>query len=429
MKTLQKTLAVAATVLAVAVYADVSVEDVKCTPRYPWNGLVDIEYTIGCDDPDAEIYVNPVGFNGDTGLTVFPTHFTGDGATNTVKAGKHTMVWDAKADMGNLFSCKNFQIKIYAGKKLSRYIVIDISGGTEAENYPIRHSVEGPNLDDDTCRTTEIWMRLIPPGTFMMGSPEDELGRESDEGLHKVTLTMPYYMGVFEVTQHQWMLVKGTLPSAYSGIDADTRPVENVSYNMVKCEHKNDYYGSLRVHLNMNDVSEDSFLGKLRRKTGCVGFDLPTEAQWEYACRTGVSGAKYDGRGLTGVTGDKELELMCHFVMNGNGKPACVGSYIPNVYGLYDMLGNVREMCREEKYSYETGYVIDPEHYWTLAYSGNYLVIRGGGWNSRARECRSADRNSWTFFWARDDAPTQVNEYYCSSDIGFRLMASGSLQD
>lgn len=71
----------------------VCVEDVKCVQRYPWNGLVDIEYTIACDDPEAEIYVNPVGFNGDTGLTVFPTHFTGDGATNTVKVGRHTMVF------------------------------------------------------------------------------------------------------------------------------------------------------------------------------------------------------------------------------------------------------------------------------------------------------------------------------------------------
>ena len=197
------------------VFADVSVDNIKCTQRYPWNGLVDIDYTIACDDPNAEIYVNPVGFNGDTGLTVFPTHFTGDGATNTVKAGRHRMVWDAKADMG-AFSSKNFQIKMYAGKELSRYIVIDISGGTNATNFAIRRSFEGPNLDDDTCRTTEIWMRLIPPGTFMMGSQTNELGRSDNEDLHKVTITKPFYIGVFEVTQRQWELVKGSMPSAAS---------------------------------------------------------------------------------------------------------------------------------------------------------------------------------------------------------------------
>ena len=98
-KKMVKTAAIAAilgTGFVPSAYADVSVEDVKCTQRYPWNGLVDIEYTIACDDPEAEIYVNPVGFNGDTGLTVFPTHFTGDGATNTVKAGKHTMVCEGR---------------------------------------------------------------------------------------------------------------------------------------------------------------------------------------------------------------------------------------------------------------------------------------------------------------------------------------------
>jgi len=81
--------------------------------------------------------VNPVGFNGDTGLTVFPTHFTGDGATNTVRAGKHTMVWDAKADMG-LFASKNFQIKMYAGKTLAPYVVVDLSSGPDGDHFPIR---------------------------------------------------------------------------------------------------------------------------------------------------------------------------------------------------------------------------------------------------------------------------------------------------
>ena len=401
---MKKMMLLAAATLAGVLVADVSVEDVKCTQRYPWNGLVDIEYTIACDDPNAEIYVNPVGFNGDTGLTVFPTHFTGDGATNTVKAGKHTMVWDAKADLGNLFSSKNFQIKMYAGKKLSRYIVIDISGGTEAENYPIRHSIAGPNLDDDTCRTTEIWMRLIPPGTFMMGSPEDEVGRNVEsEDLHKVTLTQPYYMGVFEVTQRQWELVMGDRPSYFNNDEEyATRPVEQISFNRMRGTQ--DPFSKT--------VASGSFLGVLRTKTNLNGFDLPTDAQWEYACRAGTQTALYSGHDLADTQGDSHLNELGRYYVNGyNGRSvsrsdstalttAKVGSYKPNCYGLYDMLGNVSELCRDGCYdSLGMDPVVDPikgDRYVAGAYGYGWVrywvVERGGHWDNSAEGCRAALR-------------------------------------
>ena len=411
--------------------ADVCVEDITIATRQPWNGLIDISYTIASDSADDDVYVNPVGFNGDTGLTVFMAHLSGDGADGPVKPGRHTITWDSKADLNDYFATRNFKVQIYAGLKLSRYIVIDISGGPEAETYPIRHSVAGPDLSDDTCRTAEIWMRLVPPSVFMMGSRDDEVGRGDDETLHKVTLTKPYYMGVFEITRRQWDLVKDdTLAfQTNDGVDS-SMPVRNVAYDALKCAHKNDYYGSYKIHLGMDEVSADSFLGRLRSKTRCAGFDLPTEAQWENACRLGVLSAKYDGRGLTGVTGDDGLELLCHYVMNSGGTVAKVGSYQANAYGLYDMLGNVREMCREKAfYSYGTESVIDPAYYWTLEYGYNYLIVRGGGKDSPARECRAACRSKFEFFWARADAPTSVNHYYGVVDVGFRLMATGSLQD
>ena len=457
---LKKMMTVAAMAAAGVLLADVSVEDVKCTQRYPWNGLVDIEYTIACDDPEAEIYVNPVGFNGDTGLTVFPTHFTGDGATNTVKAGKHTMVWDAKADMGNLFSAKNFQIKMYAGKKLSRYIVIDISGGTEAEDYPVRHSIEGPNLTDDTCRTTEIWMRLIPPGTFMMGSPEDELGRSDNEDLHKVTLTQPYYMGVFEVTQRQWELVMGNRPSRFSN-DAEyaTRPVESVTYAEIRGAP--DTYKTTATTL-----AAASFLGVLRTKTDCSGFDLPTESQWENACRVGSISALNNGANLANANGDPSLNLLGRYYENGwNGNAwsessstaittARVGSFMPNAYGLYDMHGNVSEWCLDgykEGYRgsvfYETdfrdiahwGYepLVDP--FWHYEYfsqrAGDYQtdyeyqrVLRGGSWYDHASYCRSAGRRGCKVLSYRQNISSRqyVSETRDSS-YGFRVCCMGNL--
>ncbi len=389
------------------VFADVSVDNIKCTQRYPWNGLVDIDYTIACDDPNAEIYVNPIGFNGDTGLTVFPTHFTGAGATNTVKAGRHRMVWDAKADMG-AFSSKNFQIKMYAGKELSRYIVIDISGGTNATNFAIRRSIEGPNLDDDTCRTTEIWMRLIPPGTFMMGSPTNELGRTDNEDLHKVTITKPFYIGVFEVTQRQWELVKGSMPIVASNdVVYATRPVARINYS----ELSSGNY---------------SFINSIRLRTERYGFDLPTEAQWEYACRAGTLTALNSGENLMGTTGCSNLDKIGRYSANGKSTSE-VGSYQPNKIGLYDMHGNVREWCRDGGINANhlgTSAQIDP--IWARSYdTGNWSswetkMVRGGSWNENASCSRSARRTGFTY--------KSNDTFNSSSEIGFRLYCTGNLQ-
>ena len=403
--------------------ADVSVDNIKCTQRYPWNGLVDIEYTVACDDPNAEIYVNPVGFNGDTGLTVFPTHFTGDGATNTVKAGRHTMVWDAKADMG-AFSSKNFQIKMYAGKELSRYIVIDISGGTNATNYAIRRSVEGPNLDDDTCRTSEIWMRLVPPGTFMMGSPTNELGRSDNEDLHKVTITKPFYIGVFEVTQRQWELVMGNRPSYFTA--------SNDAYQLLPVEQIDCY--ALRITdtpsvAKQNVVSPNTFLGRLRTKTNMFGFDLPSEAQWEFACRAGTQTALNSGENLMGTTGCSNLGRLCRYSANGSTTQK-VGTFLPNKIGLYDMHGNVKEWCMDGYHkSLGLNDRVDTVGVWTntLSYGCHYnSVARGGSYDSSAMDCRSAKRDSWAFY---EDRNTYAgSSRYKSNSVGFRLCGTANLQ-
>ena len=118
--------------------------------------------------------------------------------------------------------------------------------------------------------------------TLHMGSPAGELGRDSDETQHKVTLTQDYWMGKFEVTQAQWQAVMGNNPSNYKG---DNRPVENISWNDAKefCNKLNEKYA-----------------GKL---PAGYKFDLPTEAQWEYACRAGTTTALNNGTDLTSTTG------------------------------------------------------------------------------------------------------------------------------
>ncbi len=425
-------LAVAAT-LAGSVMADVSVEDVKCTQRYPWNGLVDIEYTIACDDPEAEIYVNPVGFNGDTGLTVFPTHFTGDGATNTVKVGKHKMVWDARADMG-LFASKNFQIKIYAGKTLAPYVVVDLSSGPDGEHFPIRYSLAGPDISDDTCRTTELWLRLIPPGTFMMGSPADELGRSDNEDLHKVTITQPFYIGVFEVTNEQWYRVTGN-KSSYANMGYEGYPATHKNWEDLRGKVYDDYHHythnpTLGVDYFLPSdmrVNNETFLGRIRAKTDVNGFDLPTEAQWEYACKLGTSTSLNNGRNLTGIGGCSNLSGLGRYYVNGsqgvpnwyepNHATSKVGAYLPNAFGLYDMHGNVAEICRDN-WKDHTGKsnVTDPCYSGTnegRGIQGFNAVVRGGDWKSFASRCRSAAREA-----ASGD----------SERFGFRISCPGNLQ-
>lgn len=427
------------------VLADVSVLDVTCTPRTPWNGLVDVSYTIASDDPEAEIYVNPVAYDGDRRLTLFPSAFTGDGATNTVKAGKHKMVWDATKDFG-AFSSYSFQLKIYAGERLPRYVWIDLSSGADSTNYPVHFSVVGPDLSKDDCRTTQLWMRLVPPGEFWMGSPENELGRSEEEKLHHVTLTKPFYIGVFEVTQKQWELVTGEGNKAYfrDAANSPMRPVEQVKYNngcFVRSSTYSYYNWEWSSGSGIRDLHNPrattgygnmSFISKLCIRTQNGGWDLPTEAQWEYACRAGTTTALNNGKNLTDTTWSQNLAEVAAYYGNCYAGQAVdtssvavgtqtVGSYAPNALGLYDMLGNVWEYCRDGALTtYSGADEVDPlpiEGYnngnctWKSSNSVCRYRLKGGSWKWDSYKCRSGQMDTY-------------NSCDCVNDVGFRILCS-----
>ncbi len=222
-----------------------------------------------------------------------------------------------------------FTAKVHAERT---YLVIDL------ETWQYRYTDTAPNLADDTCRTTELWLRYIPAGTFIMGSPTDELGRFVDEVQHKVTLTKPFYIGVFECTQKQWELVMGNRPSYFNN-DAyyATRPVEQVSYDMIRGTSAGASWP------NSDAVDETSFMGVLRDKTGLM-FDLPTEAQWEYACRAGTITALNSGKNLENEVVDYNMAKVGRYMYNNEGEidqnndttcgTAKVGSYPANNWGL-----------------------------------------------------------------------------------------------
>jgi formylglycine-generating enzyme required for sulfatase activity len=234
-------------------------------------------------------------------------------------------------------------------------------------------------------------MVRIPPGTFVMGSPVSEAERNSDETQHTVTLTQGFYMGKYLVTQADYLAVVGSNPSYFTTKDyygnpipADlNRPVEQVSWT-----DATNYCARL--------TQQEQAAGRL--PAGWV-YRLPTESEWEYACRAGTTTAFHYGNALHGGMANfydyYEYDASIGDIHVSNPavpwlpRTTTVGSYQPNAWGLYDMHGNVWEWCRDWYGSYPTGSVTGPQG----PTSGSNRVFRGGGWLSLAWRCRSASRD------------------------------------
>ncbi len=211
----------------------------------------------------------------------------------------------------------------------------------------------------ETAIFDEIEFVWIPPGTFTMGSPQSEKERDDDEQEHQVTISQGFWMGKYEVTQAQWQSVMGSTPSHFKGAGL---PVERVSWR--KCQ---------------------TFVQTLNSDGGGE-YRLPAEAEWEYACRAGSTGAY--------SFGDSEADLDNYgwYSANGISKTHSVGEKMPNAWGLYDMHGNVWEWCSDWYAQYPDGPETDP----TGPSSGSSRVLRGGSWFLEARDCRSAYRTGHT---------------------------------
>jgi formylglycine-generating enzyme required for sulfatase activity len=227
---------------------------------------------------------------------------------------------------------------------------------------------------------------FLSPGEFLMGSPEDEPGRDSDERQHRVTLTQGFHLQTTEVTQDQWQAVMGYNPSYFQECGGDC-PVENVSWEHVQ-----------------------EFIRRLNVLAGGEVFRLPTEAEWEYAARAGTTTAIYNGP--MEILGQRNAPVLDPIAWYGGNSGVeypggwdssewpekqydhkragahPVGLKTPNDWGLYDMIGNVWEWCGDWYGEYPEGPVIDPKG----PPSGTARVLRGGGWGAFARYCRAAFR-------------------------------------
>ncbi|MGF1455329.1 MAG: formylglycine-generating enzyme family protein, partial [Alphaproteobacteria bacterium] len=221
-----------------------------------------------------------------------------------------------------------------------------------------------------------VRMRWIPAGSFLMGSPEDEKGRFSDEGpQHRVTLSRGFWLFDTPVTQAVWQAVMGENPSRFKGED---RPVERVRWH-----------------------DADAFLARLNARLPGLDLALPTEAEWEYAVRAGTTGPTY-------ARGDQDLDDLAWYTANSDGTTHPVAQKSPNPWGLYDMLGNVWEWCADGLRPYDEDPKTDPAGPQGSPEGSSSRALRGGAWCDLARDVRAAGRGA--------DAPDSRNDV----GIGFR---------
>jgi formylglycine-generating enzyme required for sulfatase activity len=363
------------------------------------------------------------------GATLIPTpSLTGDVGASVQTGSRRTIVWNGGADAdGQLLQNVEVAVNAVSAAALaSTYLVIDLSGGTAATSYPVSYLSAVPAGGwTAEHKTTKLVLRRIPAGTFTMGGRSTDYPGATDDGLHEVTLTKDFYLGVFEVTQRQWELVMGNKPSYFNNATYyAARPVEQVSYYDIRENPANSDDPASDWPTN-STVNATSFMGKLRTKTGLASFDLPTEAQWEYACRAGRTTALNSGKNLTSTSTDANMAEVGRYFYNGgyvggttapaqncttaNGT-AAAGAYLPNAWGLYDMHGNVFEWCLDWSGTYPSAVVIDP----VGVTSGGSRVLRGASWIYDASYCRSAYRAS--------DTPSVHSKYFglrvCSAPPG-----------
>jgi formylglycine-generating enzyme required for sulfatase activity len=251
------------------------------------------------------------------------------------------------------------------------------AAGTHARHYRVE-------LTNSPTPDSLVW---IPRGDFTMGSPDTERERSADETQHTVTLSSGFFIGKYLVTQTNYLAVTSNNPSYFNGENGDqdygidlNRPVELVTWS-----DATNYCGLLN--------QQEQAAGRL--PSGWA-YRLPTEAEWEYACRAGTTTAFHYGSalhsGMADFDGTSEYDAVQGPIENLNGiflgRTTAVGSYQPNAWGLYDMCGNVYEWCSDWYDLYPDGSVTDPPGPAT----GTDKVVRGGSYLSDGSRCRSAFR-------------------------------------
>lgn len=362
-----------------ATYADVAFEvrDVMAHSRYPWNGKVDIDFTIdsAAKGSNFAVRVEAKDTVGKTNIILKTVRYDDKIALpdfEKLPAGQHRVTWDADTDVPNsVIPSIVFSVSVWTAMEMppsnGLYMVIDLSadvaGACTGMRFPTTYLTAVPKGGwTDEYKTTKLVLRRIPAG-------KDPLGR--------YVLTSDFYAGVFKITQKQWDLVMGNASS--TGTTLDEESSQWVSYNNIRGNSSGSEWP-------VSSRTESwSFVGQLRLKTGFSGFDLPTEAQWEYACRAGTT-TKYN-----------------------LGSDDWFSSSLPNAWGLYGMLGTGWEWCLDRYDSYDKSVLQGEDPKGTT--SGTSRIVRGGSSFNTEISTSSYRENS-------DPSLMQKSSY---NNIGFRL--------
>lgn len=367
-------------------------------------GRVNVTYSLSGDEPgivtvDFTCGGQPVGAKnyrfvwGDVNRVIRPD-------------GEKHIWWDAKRDWpGHDVSDGTLKavVTVWDVSAPPMYMDVGLLSRTNISYYASEEALPYPPTDDIYKTERMLFRRIYAKGvTWRMGSPSGEAGRESGEAPFLATFSSDYYIGVYPVTQRQFFNFHSTIgqsanvvakwPSKFTAAhgyaDADFRPVEQISYTKLRGEERNGSVTGCVWPTDGHKVREGRIIDSFRKLTGLDLLDLPTSAQWEYACRAGEPGALY--------LKDAELEELGWFEDNspvdGEAQTHPVGLKKPNAWGLYDLYGNVMEWCLDRWGAYPTAET-EPYEDWggiDAAASENTRVRRGGGYDKPAEKCRSA---------------------------------------
>lgn len=344
--------------------ADPSISNVSARQRWPWNSLVDIDFTIGGASEGEAFFIDVTASAENGARTLYAKSFTSE---PIAKAGANRIVWDFGADYPD-YRADDVRVTVTAtpfADSTPVYLVVDLSGGASATSYPVRYTTTAPTMtvgQPDPCKTTELWLRRVKAKnvTSQMGNIGGNAASGGYAG-HNCTLTNDYYLGIFPVTGEQLANICNARNQWFTNVLCRaTRPVDSQGIGATR--------GTLNFPPRSAAKSASSPLGRLSSRTG-LAFDLPTEWQWEFAMRAGSTASVYPGASTIIVTRNAETR---NYAVEEGGT-TYVDNCQPNDWGFYCIFGNTWEWClnRAQTISKDGNYTDPMGDYVGTQYNGD----------------------------------------------------------